>query len=103
MCVCVCVSEWNRLKKKTWRPSKMPCLNEDTLPETNSSPLKIGHPKRKLVFQPQIFKRYVGFRECNWIGPDGSFPRKFHHDDQIHLREIHHKITEVLLYIFVAA
>ena len=25
-----------------------------TLPETNSSPLKIGHPKRKLVFQPSI-------------------------------------------------
>ena len=23
-----------------------------TLPETNSSPLKIGHPKRKLVVQP---------------------------------------------------
>ena len=27
-----------------------------TLPETNSSPLKIGHPKRKLVFQPSIFQ-----------------------------------------------
>ena len=26
-----------------------------TLPETNSSPLKIGVPKRKLVFQPSIF------------------------------------------------
>ena len=25
-------------------------------PETNSSPLKIGHPKRKLVFQPSIFR-----------------------------------------------
>ena len=28
----------------------------DTLPETNSSPLKIGHPKGKLVFQPSIFR-----------------------------------------------
>ena len=28
----------------------------DTLPKTNSSPLKIGHPKRKLVFQPSIFR-----------------------------------------------
>ena len=27
-----------------------------TLPETNSSHLKIGHPKRKLVFQPSIFR-----------------------------------------------
>ena len=34
-----------------------------TLPETNSSPLKIGHPKRKLVFQPSIFGSYVSFRE----------------------------------------
>ena len=34
-----------------------------TLPETNSSPLKIGHPKRKLVFQTSIFRCYVSFRE----------------------------------------
>ena len=27
-----------------------------TLPETNSSPLKTGHPKRKLIFQPSIFR-----------------------------------------------
>ena len=27
-----------------------------TLPETNSSPLKIFHPKRRLVFQPSIFR-----------------------------------------------
>ena len=27
-----------------------------TLPETNSSHLKIGHPKRKRVFQPSIFR-----------------------------------------------
>ena len=26
-----------------------------TLPESNSSPLKIGHPKRKFLFQPSIF------------------------------------------------
>ena len=26
------------------------------LPETNMSPLKIGHPKRILVFQPSIFR-----------------------------------------------
>ena len=34
-------------------------------PETNSSPLKIGHPKRKQVFQPSIFrcKFAVSFRE----------------------------------------
>ena len=27
-----------------------------TLPKANSSPMKIGHPKRKVVFQPSIFR-----------------------------------------------
>ena len=34
-----------------------------TLPKTNSSPLKTGHPKRKLIFQPSIFRGHVSFRE----------------------------------------
>ncbi len=35
-----------------------------TLPETNSSPLKIGLPNRKVVFQPSIFRcENVSFRE----------------------------------------
>ena len=38
-------------------------FRRSTLPETNSSPLKIGHLKRKLVFQPSIFRGYVSFRE----------------------------------------
>ena len=33
-----------------------------TLPETNSSHLKMGLPKRKLVFQSSIFRGYVSFR-----------------------------------------
>ena len=33
-----------------------------TLPETNISP-EIGLPKRKVVFQPSIFRGYVSFRE----------------------------------------
>ena len=28
-------------------------------------PLKIGHPERKIIFQPSIFRGYVSFRECN--------------------------------------
>ena len=36
-----------------------------TLPETKSSHLKIGHPKRKLIFQPSIFRCYISFREGN--------------------------------------
>ena len=36
---------------------------KNILPETNSLHLKIGHPKRKLVFQPFIFRCYVSFRE----------------------------------------
>ncbi len=31
-------------------------LGGGTLPETNSSPLKIGHPKRKLAFPSSIFR-----------------------------------------------
>ena len=38
-----------------------------TLPETNSSPLKIGLPNRKVVFQPSIFRGYVSFREGIYI------------------------------------
>ena len=30
-----------------------------TPPETNSSPLKVGNPTRKIVFQPSIFRCYV--------------------------------------------
>ena len=49
-----------------------------TLPEPNSSPLKTGLPKRKVVFQPTILRGYVGCREgkskngsCN--KRDGNF------------------------------
>ncbi len=38
----------NMLKKKQ--------LSSSTLPETNSSHLKIGHPKRKSIFQPCLFR-----------------------------------------------
>ena len=38
-----------------------------SLPETNSSPLKIGHAKRKF-YQPLIFRGYVSLRECNFEG-----------------------------------
>ena len=38
--------------------------NETTLPETNSSPLKIIHPKKEtIVFQPSIFRGYVSFSD----------------------------------------
>ena len=46
--------------KKSWKPN-------NTLPETNSSPLKIGLPNRTVVFQPSIFRGYVSFRECTAI------------------------------------
>ena len=45
-----------------WFPES-PIQDRFTLPETNSSPLKIGHRKRKGVFQPSIFRCYVSFRE----------------------------------------
>ena len=40
-------------------------MSMSTLHETNSSHLEIGHAKRKLVFQPSIFKCYVSFRDGN--------------------------------------
>ena len=33
--------------------------DSDTPPKFNSSPLKIGNPKRKLIFQPSIIRGYV--------------------------------------------
>ena len=32
--------------------------------ETNIAPARLCHPKRKLVFQPSIFRCYVSFREA---------------------------------------
>ena len=39
-----------------------------TLPETNRLPLKRGHPERKLVFQPSIFRCF-----CCWF--QGGYPK----------------------------
>ena len=49
-----CAKHWESMK--IWKV---------TLLETNSSHLKIGHSKRKLVFQSFIFRCYVSFRECS--------------------------------------
>ena len=61
----------NRRPKSCWDLIKGTVAWEGgypTLSETNSSHLKIGHPKRKLLFQPFIFRCYVGFREGNFLG-----------------------------------
>ena len=44
-----------------------PASQDVPLPETNSSPLKLGFPNRKVVFQPSIFRGYVSFRQCTDI------------------------------------
>ena len=44
-----------------------------TLPETNSWPLKIGLPNKKVVFQPSIFRGYVSFREGRFFFWGGEF------------------------------
>ena len=46
--------------------NKLFYLSSLTLPETNIAP-EIGHPKRKLVFQPSTFRCYVSFREVNCL------------------------------------
>ena len=45
--------KWMRLEER----------KTSTLPRTNILHLKIGHPKREVVFQPSIFRCYVSFRE----------------------------------------
>ena len=39
-----------------WRRAHSKTNKKYTLPETNSSPLKMGLPKRKVVFQPTTFR-----------------------------------------------
>ena len=58
-------SSWFKPNFVNHLPSLKLTVRPWTLPTTSSSPLKMGHPKRKLVFQPSIFrcKRLVCFRE----------------------------------------
>ncbi len=52
------VNKWDLLGRMSW------CLYTNiTLPKTNSLPLKMSLPKRKVVFQPPIFRGYVSVRE----------------------------------------
>ncbi len=62
---------WGKILRVTLSPIimvqwKMANYLKGTLPETNSSPLRISHPNRKVVFQPSIFRGYVSFREGNY-------------------------------------
>ena len=57
------VRQWGRAKHV------VPQSKMITLPETNSSALKKGHPKRKFIFQPPIFRCYVGLREGSFTEP----------------------------------
>ena len=50
------------------------------LPETNSSPLKMGAPwKRRFLLETTVFRGYVGFRECNPLVAESKLliPGKF--------------------------
>ncbi len=65
-------SSWPQRCKASWKTEERPGFSA-TLPKTNSSPLKIGHPKRKLRFQPSIFRcellvsgRVIFLREANF-------------------------------------
>ena len=46
---------------------------QNALPETNISPLKIGLPKRQLVFQPSIFRCKVSFSEAKKKTPSACW------------------------------
>ena len=54
----ISVSQNNKNHQRHWCNRKS-SNSQYTLPETNSSPLKIGLPNRNLVFQPSIFMGYV--------------------------------------------
>ena len=60
---------WRLIFSETTTFFESNCTNDatkhkgNTLPETNTSHLKIGLPNRKVVFQPSIFRGYVSFRE----------------------------------------
>ena len=45
-----------------WASLPLPVYQYDTRWKFNSSPLKIYHPKRKVVFQPPFFRGYVKLR-----------------------------------------
>ncbi len=60
-------------------------LIKHTLPETNSSPLKIGLPNRKVVFQPSIFRGYVSFREGKLIIVDTTMRMDIKHILKLYL------------------
>ena len=47
------------------QPSRSSLFKSLPSQKFNSSPLKIGHPERKLIFQPSFFRGYVKFRGCN--------------------------------------
>ena len=55
------------LTSKPHMDARVLYIPKPTLPETNGLPLKIGHPKRKLVFQSSIFRCYVSFREGKYL------------------------------------
>jgi len=50
--------------------------------KTNSSPLKIGNPQIKLVFQPSIFRGCISFREGKTFN-EFSTPKKWGFNDPI--------------------
>ena len=56
----------------------------------NSSPLKISHPKRKVIFQPSFFRGYVKLRGCNSWFTYSHYPWKVVGKWSIHqtLREL---------------
>ena len=61
-----------QLKKFPFHFSKSSCKTQcneqhwQSVPSVKLTwPRKIGYPKRKVVFQPSIFRWYVSFRECN--------------------------------------
>ena len=47
-----------------WIDQKNPSRTKAKIHQTTNLSLKIGLPRRKVVFQPSIFSGYVGFGEC---------------------------------------
>ena len=55
---------WHQLPKHTFQNEVGNGMFKIHPRKFNSSPLKIGHPKRKVVFQPSYLRDYVKLRGC---------------------------------------
>ena len=65
---------WPTIEINRWDPIRFQVIMKSHMERTttpwkfNSLPLKLSHPKRKVIFQPSVFRGYVKLRGCTcWL------------------------------------